>query len=342
MEGQTKWRWKTETRKERLRGIKRQKDRWKESEVKWGRDRDGERQKTEVDKTKSKISKKNRWKEKRQKRGKDSDTDRQTEVKNETDELKKRRFAICPRLHLLLLFLPSCTSSFPPSLPPSLHFVVCLMLFQHLGASASHPPSDARMCLCCCCSVITHQGRKKSTQNKLKQRCLVWLNVPQTAQSQTPIYSYCNDHFKAVLFFSVLLFDSSWKWITPVFSELRFLWINMNIPLTCRAIICFGVVENQIVTLKIFYKEESRISCWNKGRGDFTVACQVFWWIQPPINYWLAEQKLHNLWPNSAANVTKMKWKHLIVCCDDMSSVEHGGINPLLMKSSELWKRKFA
>lgn len=73
----------------------------------------------------------------RQERGKDAD--RQTEVKNDTDEsTKKKRFTIRPRpAHLPPILHPL-------SPPPSLHFVVRLMLFQHLRASASHPPKHER------------------------------------------------------------------------------------------------------------------------------------------------------------------------------------------------------
>lgn len=37
-------------------------------------------------------------------------------------------------------------------------------------------------------------GGEKSTKNKLKERCLVWLNVPQTAPRQIPVDLHSNDY----------------------------------------------------------------------------------------------------------------------------------------------------
>lgn len=82
----------------------------------------------------------------RQERGKDAD--RQTEVKDDTDgstaqkKKEKRRFTIRPRPAPLPPILHPLSSLSPSS--PSLHFVVRLMLFQHLRASASHPPKHER------------------------------------------------------------------------------------------------------------------------------------------------------------------------------------------------------
>lgn len=201
-------------------------------EVKWGRDRDGG---IEVDKTKARQAKKKDMERKETKTRK-GQWHRQTDGGEEWDTQKRddsQSAHVCT----------SYSSSFHPTplllLPPSLHFVVCLMLFQHLGASASHPPSDAQIRLCCC-SVITHQGRgkkKNPTQNKLKQRRLVWPNVPQTAPVQIPIYSHCNN--SCVLAFSVSLFDSSRNESHLCSRSSNFLRINVSFPPTCSAVICF-------------------------------------------------------------------------------------------------------
>lgn len=108
--------------KERQRDMKGKRD-WgdyrgrktdvRRGEVKWGRDRD---RGTEVDKAKARQARK---KDMERNETKTREGQWQTDRRRwRMTHAKERRFAISPRLHLLLLFLPSYTPSSPPSLPP--------------------------------------------------------------------------------------------------------------------------------------------------------------------------------------------------------------------------------
>lgn len=105
-----------------------------------------------------------------------NDADRQTEVKNDTDKSKKR-FTTRPRpAPLPPILRPPLSSSLPPFCRPS----DAVPTPQGFSLTST----EARTRLCCCCGgggVITRQEKEEEggvkTQNKLKQRRLVWLNV---------------------------------------------------------------------------------------------------------------------------------------------------------------------